>query len=288
MFRNLKQIIDNQILDSIRKRATSNEVPILVYSNDTMGAYIMWEGVAEKKLMNNIFSKLSFEPSNYNCVDVGANIGNHSILFSNFFKKVTSFEPQKEVFEVLKLNTRKIQNISIINKGLSNIEKKENIKIPLNKRGMGSLVYDFPKNSYYNELIDLINYDKNFNEEISYVKIDVEGYEIEAIKSMSLNIKKFMPVISFECNPTQGGLIRNNEIFDILKSYGYDNFYVEKEHFIDKFVLGSNIILRIIRLFFKLFFSSPNNKLESVNLPINKGYNLITCCSTKSKFQIKI
>ena len=34
---------------------------------------------------------------------------------------------------------------------------------------------------------------------------------------MSLNIKKFMPVISFECNPTQGGLIRNNEIFDILK-----------------------------------------------------------------------
>ena len=175
-------------------------------------------------------------------------------FFSLIFLKVTSFEPQKEVFEVLKLNTRKIQNISIINKGLSNIEKKENIKIPLNKRGMGSLVYDFPKNSYYNELIDLINYDKNFNEEISYVKIDVEGYEIEAIKSMSLNIKKFMPVISFECNPTQGGLIRNNEIFDILKSYGYDNFYVEKEHFIDKFVLGSNIILRIIRLFLNYSF----------------------------------
>ncbi|MAC41406.1 MAG: hypothetical protein CMJ05_06405 [Pelagibacterales bacterium] len=288
MFRNLKQIIDNQILNSIRKRATSNELPILVYSNDTMGAYIMWEGVAEKKLMNNIFSKLSFEPSNYNCVDVGANIGNHSILFSNFFKKVTSFEPQKEVFEVLKLNTRKIQNISIINKGLSDIEKKENIKIPNNKRGMGSLVYDFPENSYYNELINLINYDKNFNEEISYIKIDVEGYEIEVIKSMSLNIKKYMPVISFECNPTQSGLIRNNEIFDILKSYGYDNFYVEKEHFIDKLVLGSNIIVRLIRLIFKLLFSSPNNKLQSVNLPINKGYNLITCCSSKSKFQITI
>jgi FkbM family methyltransferase len=248
----------------------------------------MWEGVAEKKLMNNIFSKLSFEPSNYNCVDVGANIGNHSILFSNFFKKVTSFEPQKEVFEVLKLNTRKIQNISIINKGLSDIEKKENIKIPFNKRGMGSLVYDFPENSYYNELINLINYDKNFNEEISYIKIDVEGYEIEVIKSMSLNIKKYMPVISFECNPTQSGLIRNNEIFDILKSYGYDNFYVEKEHFIDKLVLGSNIIVRLIRLIFKLLFSSPNNKLQSVNLPINKGYNLITCCSSKSKFQITI
>ena len=48
---------------------------------------------------------------------------------------------------------------------------------------MGSLVYDFPKNSYYNELIDLINYDKNFNEEISYVKIDVEGYELKQLKA---------------------------------------------------------------------------------------------------------
>ena len=105
---------------------------------------------------------------------------------------------------------------------------------------------------------------------------------------MSLNIKKYMPVISFECNPTQSGLIRNNEIFDILKSYGYDNFYVEKEHFIDKLVLGSNIIVRLIRLIFKLLFYSPNNKLQSVNLPINKGYNLITCCSSKPKFQITI
>ena len=86
MFRNLKQIIDNQILDSIRKRVIQNDTPMLVYSNDTMGVYIMWEGVAEKKLMNNILSKLSFESSNFNCVDVGANIGNHSVLLSNFFK----------------------------------------------------------------------------------------------------------------------------------------------------------------------------------------------------------
>lgn len=286
MFRNLKQIIDNQILNSIRKRAILNDTPMLVYSNDTMGVYIMWEGVAEKKLMNNIISKLSFESSNFNCVDVGANIGNHSVFLSNFFKKVTSFEPQKEVFEVLKLNTKKIKNISIINKGLSDNEKKENIKIPKNKRGMGSLVYDFPENSYYNESISLINYDKNFNEEISFVKIDVEGYELEVIKSMDSNIKKFMPVISFECNPTQSGLKRNIEIFNILKSYGYDYFYVEKEHFIDKLVRGSNIILRLIRLLFKIFFSSPNNKLERVSLPVTKGYNLITCCSSKSKFKI--
>ena len=288
MFKNLKRIIDNQILVAIRNRALSNDVPILVYSNDTMGAYIIWEGIAEKKLMNNIMSKLSFDSTSYNCVDVGANIGNHSIILSNFFKKVTSFEPQKEVFEVLKLNTRKIKNINPINKGLSNIEKEENIKIPKNKRGMGSLVYDFPEKSYYNELINLINYDQNYNDEISYVKIDVEGYELEVIKSMMLNIKEFKPVISFECNTTQSGLERNVEIFKLLKSFGYDEFYVEKEHFIDKLIIGSNIILRLIRLIFKVLFSSPNNKLETISLPITKGYNLISCCSSKSKFKISI
>ena len=60
------------------------------------------------------------------------------------------------------------------------------VDIPKNKRGMGSIVYDFPENTYYNESINLINYDDNFNEEVSYVKIDVEGYELEVLEGLSI------------------------------------------------------------------------------------------------------
>lgn len=39
-------------------------------------------------------------------VDIGANIGNHTVFFANVCKakKVYSFEPQEKVFEILKKN----------------------------------------------------------------------------------------------------------------------------------------------------------------------------------------
>lgn len=106
MIKTIKEIISNQIFELIKKRAIQNE-GLLIYSNDKMGAYIIWEGVAEKKLLDIIIRNLNFDPKKYSCLDVGANIGNHSVFFSKYFNKVISFEPQKEVFEVLKLNTSK-------------------------------------------------------------------------------------------------------------------------------------------------------------------------------------
>ena len=38
-------------------------------------------------------------------LDIGANIGNHSLFFSNYFYKVLSFEPHPKIFKVLAINT---------------------------------------------------------------------------------------------------------------------------------------------------------------------------------------
>ena len=147
------------MLERASKRNIKEYPQMICFAHDTISRKIFIDGLFEKRELEVLKVFLQKELTSFNtCLDIGANIGNHSILLSKFFKKVTSFEPQKEVFEVLKLNTRKIKNILPINKGLSDIEKQENIKIPKNKRGMGSLVYDFPENSYYNELINLITY----------------------------------------------------------------------------------------------------------------------------------
>ena len=53
-------------------------------------------------------------------VDIGANIGNHSIAFSKISKKVYSFEAHPRTFEILKFNTDKYKNIKIFNIGISN------------------------------------------------------------------------------------------------------------------------------------------------------------------------
>ena len=57
-------------------------------------------------------------------LDVGANIGNHSLYFSNFSKQVFSYEPNPNTFELLKFNTKNLSNINIYNIGISN--KNEN------------------------------------------------------------------------------------------------------------------------------------------------------------------
>lgn len=52
-------------------------------------------------------------------VDAGANIGNHSVYFSELYNNFFSFEPNPATFDVLKINTKNRGNIAICPVGLS-------------------------------------------------------------------------------------------------------------------------------------------------------------------------
>jgi len=286
MIKTIKEIISNQIFELIKKRAIQNE-GLLIYSNDTMGAYIIWEGVAEKKLLDIIIRNLNFDPKKYSCLDVGANIGNHSVFFSKYFNKVISFEPQKEVFEVLKLNTSKKNNIVINNFGLSEFDQKNVIiKVPKTKRGMGSTSFNLNDFDYYEEKIDLKNYDSLNNKEISLIKIDVEGSELNVIKGMVKSIKTYKPIICFEYNPFEGGNKRNNSIINVLEKLDYNEFYVMNTHISNKLIKGKSPIFRLIRLILKLVLPDPKNELIKFDKSSTIGHNLIIAFSNKSNFRL--
>ena len=115
------------------------------------------------------------------CIDIGANIGNHSLYLSKYFNSVSGFEPQADLFTLLKLNTKYQENIKIFNYGLS--DKEEKIKIyydDLNRMG-GS----FLKKNFKYEIVKTKMFDKIFTRlSFSFIKIDVEGYELKALKGM--------------------------------------------------------------------------------------------------------
>lgn len=50
-------------------------------------------------------------------IDIGANIGNHSIFFS-FFDSIISFEPNQFTYGILKLNLSNLDNAQAYNFGL--------------------------------------------------------------------------------------------------------------------------------------------------------------------------
>lgn len=150
-------------------------------------------------------------------LDVGANIGNHTLFFlkeAGAFK-VFCFEPVKDTFDILKKNidinnlTKKVclQNIGIgETKGNASIKHYDPSNIggtSLSINGNGSI----PITS-----IDSLD----IQDSIILMKIDVEGLELSVIKGAKQTIKKFHPYIMIE--------IRNvnyEEIDHIFHEMGY-------------------------------------------------------------------
>ena len=126
-------------------------------------------------------------------LDVGANIGFYSILFSNQFKQIYSFEPNERNFQILtkNINKNKIKKIKIFNFALG--EKEEILKGHSNTKGelfqtSGFAISD--NNEGEDVLIkkgdDILDFS---NRNIS-IKIDVEGFELfvlKGLKSILLN-----------------------------------------------------------------------------------------------------
>ena len=146
--------------------------------------------------------------------DVGANIGNRIDGFLNIGARVIAFEPQKDCQKIL--NEKFGNKITSLRMGLgakSGFKKlyisNANTISSLSKDWIESVQktrfkdYRWDKGSY----IRITTIDKMIQKHgfPKFIKIDVEGYEIEVLKGLN----KIVPYISYEyCTPenTQGAL----------------------------------------------------------------------------------
>ena len=264
-------------------KSKKNDYPLIIH-NDLIGQYIIFFDFFEKDLVESILNSFSSNVFENVCVDVGANIGNHTVQYAKKFKKVISFEPQKRTFKILDLNTSVYSNIHIYNFGLSNVNTNLTFKIPFENTGAAN--QNEKANKYYKENVEFKNFDKTFDDDLSYVKIDVEGNELDVLMSMTKSIRKSLPIISFELNQNKE---KNTELLDFLISNGYNDFFVKKEHFIDKFWRSKNKLILMIKFLFKLITKSPQNKLIKISvneISLLENYELLTVSNNNSKYKI--
>lgn len=131
-------------------------------------------------------------------VDVGACIGYYSLLFSEAVGqngKVISFEPELKNYNILKRNIilNNINNIEAYNIAVGNKNGSAILRIS-NSPGQHA-VFDFVEEDVSKTEVEITRLDDflkgkvNFLD-ISFVKVDVEGYEFEVLKGMK-NIIKF-------------------------------------------------------------------------------------------------
>ena len=122
-------------------------------------------------------------------IDIGAHIGFYSILTSNYFKQVYSYEPNFRNYQKLLKNIKQNKlerKIRAFNHGLG--EKQQKLKgISANK---GELIqtsgFSISKNNVTGEDVSISKGDdviKLINEDIT-LKIDVEGYEYKVLKGL--------------------------------------------------------------------------------------------------------
>lgn len=121
---------------------------------------------------------------------VGCHIGTLLIPIAQSVKKVYGFEANPKNFELLNYNIslNKINNVDVKNIAIGEIEKKVNINHNTINTGNSSIALTVNK---HESLIDMKKLDNIISEErIDMIIMDIEGYEINAIKGATNTLKK--------------------------------------------------------------------------------------------------
>lgn len=113
-------------------------------------------------------------------IDVGANIGNHSVFFSLIAKDVVAFEPVQQNYELLDLNknANNLNNLTIYKCGLG--DKVGIYSANINSKNMGSST--IVESNDGNIEVKLPETFFNSNTNIELIKIDVEDMCLNVIK----------------------------------------------------------------------------------------------------------
>lgn len=226
-FTQFLDIAVNAYLHFKAKGFSKTHSQLAVFAHDHIGIRINVFGRYENEELSLLADYLQKDFSHIHkmtALDVGANIGNHSVFFADYFKDVSAFEPNPHSFHLLQLNASLKPNINCHNLGMSDIEGEGSLLI--NSRNIGGSRLqsgDAPSEHQKMQTVALKTLDdaEEINQkEIGLIKIDVEGHEIKVLRGAANLIKKQKPVILFEQN---AGEIKNgtSESIEFLKSCGY-------------------------------------------------------------------
>tara|TARA_B100000780_G_scaffold190482_1_gene134091 strand:- start:1013 stop:1831 length:819 start_codon:yes stop_codon:yes gene_type:complete len=196
--------------------------------------------------------KLSKKPLFF---DIGANIGVQTLQLSQNFKDsiVHSFEPTNFGFNKLKknislnskMNKRIFLNQSFLTNKKNNLPKKIYASWNLhNKKNVHKKHYGSFKTTSNANSVKLDDYiTKNKILKIDFIKLDVDGHELDVLKSGYKFLKKTKTPIIFEVAPylyKEHGYAYG-DLINLFRDLGYSFFYItnlKKVKNINKFILS--------------------------------------------------
>lgn len=208
---------------------------IININDDTIGMcisrYGYW-GAGDIVLIQSILTKLYADKEHMCLLDIGTNIGTHTLAFAKFpFRNVTvhAFEAQREIFYML-AGTIALNNLSNVHCHHAAVSNKGNQEIQIPKvdysshSNFGSFEIERAKYSdtadmyiaNSSEPVKTICIDDMNLSDVRLLKIDVEGMEDKVIEGARKTIESNRPVVFLEMFKTDFPPIR-----DFLHSLDY-------------------------------------------------------------------
>lgn len=169
---------------------------------------------------NQYFNELTFciDSSDEIFVDCGSFNGDTVEKYVQFvnhrYKKVYAFEPNRSNIEDLKKRIKTIENVKIIEKGTWN---KDTI-LEFSEDGSASQIVGKEGNTK----IQVTTIDKVVgNDDVTFIKMDVEGSELESLEGAEKTIKRNMPKLAICCY---------HKCDDIINLYSYIHQFENSEY----------------------------------------------------------
>lgn len=208
---------------------------VLDSENGFVDSHIFFCGTWEREILSFVTKYLEDKMV---VLDIGANIGQHSLIFSRFSKKVIAFEPIPKLCEQfeksIKLNCFK--NIEVHNCAIGETKGIKKIFLEHNHMGGSSMKIEHNRIGSIEIIVQAL--DDLVQERVDFVKVDTEGYEPNVILGNKNFFLRNQPIIWLEFTPKSydldGDFSTENLLYFFIEQ-GYKIYSFKQSKYLENF-----------------------------------------------------
>ena len=202
----------------------------ILFKNDHGVTTCARNGWIYEDFMYKHIQEIGLDLSGTNVIDIGGNFGFHTLEFADLAGHVHSFEPQRLIYYQLCGNVilNEYTNVTAHNIALDDSSSPHTMLIenpdytsdePIN---IGNSHLNAWTDKGSNE-VEVRSLDSYGFDNVSLMKIDVQGYEVSVLNGARKTISKNRPVIFIEVEDGQLNIYgyKPNDVFSILDELGY-------------------------------------------------------------------
>lgn len=207
-------------------------------NDDPIGACLNYYGEWAQQEIDLLATLLK---KNSTVIDVGANIGTHTLFFASHCSEgnVLAFEPQQYIYNLLVTNITINNKYNVVPIRAAVSDKTSLIRMKIfspfgeeKKLNYGEFkINNEAEGGMFTDVVPLDSYSKILSS-LDLIKIDVEGMETKVLEGAKGILEKFKPMLYLEFSEKNG----NPELIDKLESLGYKSFlHVYSKHNVNNF-----------------------------------------------------